>query len=199
MDLAVLHHIPLLISSVPFLTLLLCSYFFLFVFLISTRKREGRDKGERIDKFHLLCALFCLSFSFINLSSILVFALPVKNQSCLFILLLLPSPFSSPTKNTRKDKNTGKWRPFSFLMLFQWLGKVTWPLSMLQRIPPLALSPRFFPLFPNGKESEFLSFSLFFLWFFISKANEQERRKTRKRGKTKTSTIFSLPRAKPEP
>ena len=43
------------------------------------------------------------------------------------------------------------------------------------------------------KESEFLSFSLFFLWVFVSKGNEQERRKRRRIGKMKTGTIFSLP------
>ena len=35
--------------------------------------------------------------------------------------------------------------------------------------------------------------------FFVSKGNEQERRKTRRIGKMKTNTIFSLPWAKPEP
>ena len=83
------------------LTLLLFSQFILFVVLISKRKREGRDKGEGIDKFHLLCALFCLSFSFIHLSSIIVFALPVKNV----ILSISPPPSLSLLFN---DKNTIK-------------------------------------------------------------------------------------------
>ena len=47
------------------LTLLLFSQFILFVVIISKRKREGRDKGERIDKdeSHVLRALFCLCSS----------------------------------------------------------------------------------------------------------------------------------------
>ena len=66
---------------------------FLFVFLISKRQRERRDKGERIDKeeYHLLCALFCLSLSFIHLSSILFLALPMK------IVFLLSFPPSLPS------------------------------------------------------------------------------------------------------
>ena len=41
------------------------------------------------------------------------------------------------------------------------------------------------------KESEFLSFSLFFLWVFVSKGNEQERRKRRRIGKIKMKTSSS--------
>ena len=62
----ILHHIPPLGLSLLFLSSPFSfSYFFLFVFLISKRKREGRNKGERIDKeeCHLLCVLFCLSLS----------------------------------------------------------------------------------------------------------------------------------------
>ena len=200
-DLAVLHHIPLLGLSLLFLSLpfsfVHTSSFLFSLFRQGRGKGEIRERGSISSIFSVPCFVFPspLFISLLFLS--LLFLLRINPVYLSSSFSLLPSLHRQ--KNTRKDKNTGKWRPFSFLMLFQWLGKVTWPLSMLQRIPPLALSPRFFPLFPNGKESEFLSFSLFFLWFFISKANEQERRKTRKRGKTKTSTILSLPRAKPEP
>ena len=82
------------IPSVPFRPLLLLIVLPL-CFLISKRKRAGRDKGERIDKeeCHLLCALFCLSLSFIHLSSILFFALPSTNA----ILFVSPLSFSLPS------------------------------------------------------------------------------------------------------
>ena len=99
MDLAVLHHIPLLgtISSALFLTLLLFINSSSLVVLIWKRKREGRDKGDRIDKeeCHLLCALFCLSLFSIHLSSILFFAIPLKLDS-LYLSSVLLSRSSSP-------------------------------------------------------------------------------------------------------
>ena len=69
-DLAVLHHIPLLGLSLRFLTLLRFTIPSLLVFLISKRQREGRDKGERIDteECHLLCALFFLSLPLLHSS-----------------------------------------------------------------------------------------------------------------------------------
>ena len=81
-----------------------------------------RDKGERIDKeeCHLLCALFCLSLSFIHLSSILFLALPVK--IVFFLSLLAPSLsllFSCSSlydKNTRKEEQEGNGGPVLFTM-----------------------------------------------------------------------------------
>ena len=67
-----------------------------------------------------------------------------------------------------------------------------WPSSMLQHIPPLAVSLRLLSLFPNGKRSEFLSFSWFFLWLFYF-TGKRTRENKDKRGKMKTSTIFSWP------
>ena len=67
------------------------------VVLIWKRKKEGRDKGDRIDKeeCHLLCALFCLSLFSIHLSSILFFAIPLKLDS-LYLSSVLLSRSSSP-------------------------------------------------------------------------------------------------------
>ena len=104
------------VSSALFLTLLLFK-FFLFSFSVSKRKREGREKGERIDKeeCHLLCALFCLSIFFVHLSSILFLALPIR---IVFLLSLLSPSLSlvfscSPLndKNTRKEEE-GNGGPF---------------------------------------------------------------------------------------
>ena len=88
-----------------------------FCFPYFEKKREERDKGERIDKED---ALFCLSLSFIHLSSIVVFALPIKNA----ILSISPPPSLSVLFNDKKHKEIirGEWRPLSFLILFQWLG-----------------------------------------------------------------------------
>ena len=62
------------------------SFHLSFCFSHFERQREGRDKGERIDKeeYHLLCALFYLS-------SILFLALPMK------IVFLLSFPPSLPS------------------------------------------------------------------------------------------------------
>ena len=81
-----------------------------------------RDKGERIDKeeCHLLCALFCLSLSFIHLSSILFLALPIK---IVFLSSLLSPSLSllfccSPLndKNARKEEQEGNGGPVLFTM-----------------------------------------------------------------------------------
>ena len=122
-----------------------------------------------------------------------VFALPVKNA----ILSISPPPFCL-TEKTQEKKTRGEWRPFSILILFQWLGKVAglaacpWPSSMLQHIPPLALSLRFFSLFPNGnrKRVPFI-FIVLALAFYVTGKRTRENKD--KRGKMKTSTIFSLP------
>ena len=104
------------VSCALFLTLLLFK-FFLFSFSVSKRKREGREKGERIDKeechslrlvlsLHLLCSSF----------SILFLALPIK---MVFLLSLLSPSLSllfshSPLndKNTRKEEQEGNGGPF---------------------------------------------------------------------------------------
>ena len=84
-------------TSALFLTLLLFINSSSLVVLISKRKREGRDKGDRIDKeeCHLLCALFCLSLFSIDLSSILFFAVLLKLDS-LYLSSVLLSRSSSP-------------------------------------------------------------------------------------------------------
>ena len=65
-----------------------------------------------------------------------------------------------------------------------------WPSSMLQHIPPLAVSLRFFSLFPNGKRKR-----VPFIFMVLSLAFKGKRTRENKdrRGKMKTSTIFSWP------
>ena len=152
--------------------------------------------GERIAKeeSHLLCALFCLSCSFIHLS-ILAFALPVKNAT----LSMSPPPSLSLLFKDKKHKKRKKAKgmealglSYPFSMVGGWLlARGPSPCFSICLLSPYLLGS--FDCSQTEKESEFLSFSLFFLWVFVSKGNEQERRKRRKRGKMKTSTIFSLP------
>ena len=131
--------------------------------------------------------MFCLSFSFINLSSILVFALP-PSLSLLF-----------NDKNTIEIKVRGGRRPFFHSYPFSMVGESErgW---LLARGPPPCfsislLSPYLFGYYrcsQTEKESEFLSFSWFFLWLFYF-TGKRTRENKDKRGKMKTSTIFSWP------
>ena len=107
----ILHHIPPLGLSLLFLSLP----------LISKRKREGRDKGERMDKeeCHFLCALFCLSIFSIHLSSILFFDLPIKKAILFFspLSFSLPPLLLFPCKRQKRKKGRirGEWREALFL------------------------------------------------------------------------------------
>ena len=126
---------PRPISSVPFRThLLLIVLPFCFSYF------ERRDKGERMNKeeCHLLCVLFCLSLFSIHLSSILFFALPIKNVIvCIYPLSFSLPPlllFPSKRQKRKKGRTRGEWRPCSFLLLFQWMRKVS-------RVGPLPVDP----------------------------------------------------------
>ena len=133
----------------------------------------------------VLCALFCLSFSFIHLSSIIVFALPVKNV----ILSISPPPSLSllfNDKNTIKLKYEGDGGTFSILILFQWLGKVSGvgclpvaPLHASAYPSSRRISSVLFVVPKRKKKASSIHFHGSFFGFFILKGNEQERTKTR--------------------
>ena len=140
-DLSVLHHIlpsAYLFCSFPYPS---PSHSSSFCFSYFERRDKGeRDKGERINKeeCHLLCVLFCLSLFSIHLSSILFFALPIKNVIvCIYPLSFSLPPlllFPSKRQKRKKGRTRGEWRPCSFLLLFQWMRKVS-------RVGPLPVDP----------------------------------------------------------
>ena len=146
---------------------------------------------------HFLCALFCLPLFSHHLSSGLFFALPIKNATLFMSPLSFSLPplllFPSKRQKRKKGRIRGEWRPCSFSSFNGWgkwaeLAPCPYTLPMLQQTPPLALSPLFFSLCPNGKRKRVPlyvhcpSFS-----FFISQGKEPEKRKIRTRGEMKTA------------
>ena len=131
MDLAVLHHIPLLGLSLLFLSLPFSCFHNSFLFSLF-RKEQGkgeiRERGS-IKKSPPSSLCLVLSFLLLIHLSILVFALPVKNAT----LSMSPPPSLSlfKDKKHKKRKKQREWRPLAFLILFQWLGVGCLPVAPL--------------------------------------------------------------------
>ena len=174
------------VSCALFLTLLLFK-FFLFSFSVSKRKREGREKGERIDKeeCHFLRALFCLPIFFVHLSSILFLALPIK---IVFLLSLLSPSLSllfscSPLndKNTRKEEQEGMEAMF---LSFPMDGESERGWLLVRRPSPRCskslLSPYrlfSFPCSQTEKENGFLYMFIVLPFVFYLKGKDKKERK----------------------